>query len=435
MREKFISYYRPTVQEFDQLWNEAIFVFDANVLLNCYRYSSHLRDSLFTIFEVINDRLWVPHQAALEYQENRLTEIIKQENAYDNINKILLSKLNEIKSEIDKFSRHLTIDVSDIYIKIKETVDVLCFEIKTKKETHPNLLNNDEIGDKLTSLLSNRIGDPYTQEKLTEINEIGEKRYINKIPPGYKDISKTEKKYFDDLVLESKFGDLILWFQILEKAIQENKSIILVTDDVKEDWWKKESGKIIGPQPSLIQEMKRKANVGFYMYQTDQFLDFANKFFQINTSQKVIDEQINEIKSVRETLMWVNENISSGKFIRSHFRTKKDGTISELLFDDYINNNSAINLATKHKPPVSLHEYIRRTIIPILNINENFLEYLTIGEFNDYINTRLKEVKDDELIALCEEFGWINNDLEFTDEGLKNIIQALDNTDNEKSSQ
>ena len=38
MREEFRGYDPPTNDEFERLWKDAIIAFDANVLLNVYRY-------------------------------------------------------------------------------------------------------------------------------------------------------------------------------------------------------------------------------------------------------------------------------------------------------------------------------------------------------------------------------------------------------------
>jgi PIN domain-containing protein len=80
MRDLFPGYYRPTQEQFQQMWRECIFVFDANVLLNIYRYSSDTRDELFDVLEHLKDRIWIPHQAMLEYHENR-EEVISQQYA------------------------------------------------------------------------------------------------------------------------------------------------------------------------------------------------------------------------------------------------------------------------------------------------------------------------------------------------------------------
>ena len=36
MKDKFHGYYRPSEEYFANLWNDAIFAFDANTLLNLY---------------------------------------------------------------------------------------------------------------------------------------------------------------------------------------------------------------------------------------------------------------------------------------------------------------------------------------------------------------------------------------------------------------
>ena len=44
MRDGFRAYYAPSADEFERLWSEAIIVFDANALLNLFRYSAATRD-------------------------------------------------------------------------------------------------------------------------------------------------------------------------------------------------------------------------------------------------------------------------------------------------------------------------------------------------------------------------------------------------------
>ncbi len=87
MRKLFPGYYRPTDEEFDELWRQALFAFDANMMLNLYRYSETTRDQFLRILgsAEIRDRIWLPHQAALEYQRNRFTVIDTQRAAYRQI--------------------------------------------------------------------------------------------------------------------------------------------------------------------------------------------------------------------------------------------------------------------------------------------------------------------------------------------------------------
>ncbi len=69
------GHYWPTEQEFAQLWEHALIVLDAGVLLDLHRYSEATREALLGILESIRDRVWVPHQAAAEYQRNRIKAV------------------------------------------------------------------------------------------------------------------------------------------------------------------------------------------------------------------------------------------------------------------------------------------------------------------------------------------------------------------------
>lgn len=86
------------------------------------------------------------------------------------------------------------------------------------------------------------------------------------------------------------YGDVVVWFQLIDYAKQENKPIVLVTDDGKEDWWQESHGKKYGPRPELRQEMFSRAQVSFYLYTGDQFLEHAEKFLDLTSEPDVVEE-------------------------------------------------------------------------------------------------------------------------------------------------
>src|SRR5262245_43837167 len=103
MRNLFPGYYRPTEEEFSALWEECVFAFDANVLLNVYRYTQATRESFLEILSRLKERIWLPHQAAWEYQENRLGVISDQHKPYEDIPKQLSALLSQLRSD---YPRH-----------------------------------------------------------------------------------------------------------------------------------------------------------------------------------------------------------------------------------------------------------------------------------------------------------------------------------------
>ena len=58
MRNAIKEFIEPSDYEKHNLWENAIFVFDTNVLLNLYRYSAKTRKSLLDAFESFMDCIW-----------------------------------------------------------------------------------------------------------------------------------------------------------------------------------------------------------------------------------------------------------------------------------------------------------------------------------------------------------------------------------------
>ena len=71
---------------------------------------------------------------------------------------------------------------------------------------------------------------PLELSEIYGICDDGEKRYKKENPPGYKDAKEKDGI--------RKYSDLIWWKEVIQYARKSRKNIVLVTDDVKEDWWK-----------------------------------------------------------------------------------------------------------------------------------------------------------------------------------------------------
>jgi hypothetical protein len=288
MKDIFAGYYQPTNDEFKIIWSNCVFVFDANVFLNLYSYSPKATKSFFDVLNKISDRIWVSHQAALEYQDNRLKKIAAQEKTYEEISKILQDTQNQLEGLLR--DGHLSINVDSLLGTIESTFSSIRGELNKHKKRHPDLFHNDSIRAELTKLFQHRTGLPYSSEKLAYIYKVGEQRYDSSQPPGYRDRKKEDVKRYGDQVIKSKFGDLILWFQILDKISASPCPVLFITDDRKDDWWWEENGKTVGPRPELVTEMRDKANASFYMYTPTRFMENANIYLGTNINREIIDE-------------------------------------------------------------------------------------------------------------------------------------------------
>jgi hypothetical protein len=290
MRKTFPGYYRPTEDEFSELWENCLFVLDANVLLNLYCYSPETWEEVIGILEGISDRLWVPHQAALEYHRDRLNVIEQQATAYEQIP----AQLDKVQGQLENALRSLVrrgshpfIEVTRLLERIKNVFMEIEEELGKLKQKYPDLLEHDHIRDTITDLLEGKVGSPYPPARMSEIYKEGKTRYENKIPPGYSDADKGGTR---------QYGDLVLWFQVIDKAKEAKKPIILITDDRKDDWWLRHKGEIISPQPELVEEIACKADASFYMYSADPFMEHARKYLERQVKQEAIDE----VRDVRQ---------------------------------------------------------------------------------------------------------------------------------------
>ncbi|MBP0029401.1 MAG: hypothetical protein J7529_13535 [Roseofilum sp. Guam] len=212
--------------------------------------------------------------------------------------KELLNYYSSIESSHKIFFSEVSKSVKDFTGKLQNVEESeLAIINKITKST-----DNDPIRDKIDTLFEGKVGNPFTKEQLEEVYKNGEQRYADKIPPGYKDKDKGDKLRHNGLVYQEKFGDLVIWQQILEKAKQmsegsEELSIIFITNDNKEDWWLIDHGKTIGPRRELIQEINRETDgkiQKFHMYKAELFLIHAKEYLGLD----IKDESIKQVRNI-----------------------------------------------------------------------------------------------------------------------------------------
>lgn len=284
MREAFPEHFVGEPERQQKLWVDCIFALDTNVLLDLYRFSDSAREALFKVMESLGERLWIPYQVAAEYFENRLGVIEAQSEAYAKS----ISGLKVAKDKFNSGSRHPFVS-DEVFDKFISAYDLMINELEEKQKTYLALVANDTIRSKIGTLLNGRVGEPYSEDQLQEIAVEGEKRYLDNIPPGFQDGGKMPEATTTKLQLK-KFGDLILWRQVIDKAVLVNKSVILVTGEKKDDWWLKSNKGLVSALPSLTKEFVSAVKQDFYLYATDRFLVKANEYLAQNTSEGVVEE-------------------------------------------------------------------------------------------------------------------------------------------------
>ncbi len=267
MREIFPGWYAKTPEELRALWDTAFIVPDTNILLHLMRHSPSVRAQLMGVFERKKDALWIPYQVGIEFQRRRLDIQQSTLEAYDKIAAEITTFVNQAKNKLNQYRAHPAIDVDKELRALDIYYSDLGKRLQEAKADHPSEELAGSFG-RITELFAGRVGTKPTEDKLIAIRKEGEERYARKIPPGYEDAKKTEG---------DKFGDLIIWKEMLEKAKVGNRSMIFVTDDAKPDWWHLSHGKKLGPHPALVEEFQTITGQQFHLYELPQFLRYASE--------------------------------------------------------------------------------------------------------------------------------------------------------------
>lgn len=278
MREMFHHYFRPTEIEFRDIWQKGIFAFDANILLNIYRYSEDTRNSLLTFIADNSDRIRLPHQFAFEFVRNRSKIIVAQAIKYEKTR----TTFENIEKEIGSKSEH-----PHLTKRARKAINFIKNELTSNQKIMESLISEDEYVSKIDALLAHKIGQGPTETELAEIYCEAKKRFESATPPGYVDAKEKEPP--------DCYGDYVAWQQLIAIAVNEDRDLILVTDDAKEDWWRIESGRTIGPRPELLMEFMKRSGHKVWFYSSDRFLVSAKKYLQSPIDEKVIKEVENRI--------------------------------------------------------------------------------------------------------------------------------------------
>ena len=170
MQSKIWEYLTLSAEEQQTLWDNCIFVFDTNVLLNLYRYTSTARDTLLNAFEFLQNRVWLPHQVAYEYAKNRADVIYEMVDKYRSLTVSQETFVKNCMSELR---------LKETDSAVMQLNDMLNNWIKSQQEK--NLLvtqvSDDKILEKIITLFDGKVGAPLSEEEMENVCLEGKKRY------------------------------------------------------------------------------------------------------------------------------------------------------------------------------------------------------------------------------------------------------------------
>lgn len=324
LKNTFNAYYLVDIEKLMKR-EDTIFVFDTNVLLNLYSYTEETREDFFSLLNVIKDRIWIPYHVALEYQRNRLTVIRNEKKIF----KELDNYISNIKKNLDTTSLQslklkqrlpkLHEETIQLQEKIIKKLDAYSESVNKWDKKQPCVRSEDSIREKIDEIFDNKIGEiPENQKYLDNLYRLGEERYKNKIPPGYEDEKdKKDKNIFkyNNLEYIPMYGDYIIWEQLISEVEKRDlKSLLFITDDVKEDWLyliDSNGKKEIGPRIELVDEILNKTNIElFHIMKSSDFLTNGKKHLNTKIKDDSIEE-VNENFDIKQTYYFDNQIIES----------------------------------------------------------------------------------------------------------------------------
>jgi len=285
MRESFRHYFKPTKETLSDAWRECLFSFDSSVLLNVYGYSNETREKLISFTELNDTRVRLPHQFGLEYSRNRLKVIVRQINKYSKVEEAL-QKIKETEIVPKRDHPYLT-------RKSLKAFEAIQKELADSRKTILKWIGADPCAERIFEAFENRMSPCPTEEQLSELHRKANERYQQKIPPGFADLKEKDTP--------EAYGDYIGWCQLMQIAKVEQKPIIFVTDDFKEDWWDIESGRPIRPRPDLLEEFTRETGQEVHIYSSENFLRAAREFMSADIRDEVIEEVRERLEGQRES--------------------------------------------------------------------------------------------------------------------------------------
>jgi hypothetical protein len=330
MRSEFLEHYTPSDAEFADLWTNGIFIFDTNALLRLFRYRETTVQQIFEVLLKADDRVWCPYQVAWEYQRNRLVKIQEAEASFQGAMKDF-ENAHDASSErlrgLQDFGIHPKLQLDTKISDLSRYVQQKIGEIRSEYDANPLNEYFNGIHDRLGRYLEGKVGAEPTADLLAQRIASAEERTSVNVPPGFVDAA--EKKKDKTALPQSVYGDVLLWFEIIDYAKEQKKSVIFVTEDNKKDCWKKDKGRTIGPLPELGREFRKHAGGDVYFYNVSRFLENAKRYLNVDvTAESVADAEQAFQLSARPIVYLTPETFVSDSPSLSEYRNVSESPTS-----------------------------------------------------------------------------------------------------------
>jgi len=288
MRAAFPEWYPLDADAVEQVIARGTIALDANVLLQLYRLGNDERAAVLKVFRHRNvrSRLWVPYQAALEYQRNRLTVARGQGKAYEAVSKQVTSSANALDEAIGQNIKDKEVrqQMKDAVAAALGPVSQLVERLRSEHVVDYNEIRKaDPIRTEIDTLLRDpeQVGPKPSTEELTKRIAESKARYTQEIPPGYSDATGPNAK-------KNPEGDYLIWAEILSHVKASDRPLIFVTNDTKEDWYELDDKNAIAPRTELKLEIADTTPHHYHQETLEGFLRLIKQYLAIDIADDTL---------------------------------------------------------------------------------------------------------------------------------------------------
>lgn len=299
--DKIFSFEYKSINE---IITNCVFVLDTNVLFVPFETSEKNLDEIKKIFLKLkkSNRLFIPGRVAREFANNRAKKLgdlflkIRQNK----------DKLNAGNFKIENYPLlHGNSSYQNLLENYNKIIELINSSRKLIEQVESDILSwnwNDNVSQTYKEIFTADLIKE-VQKNQDDLIEDLKFRIEHKIAPGYKDSGK----------LDDGIGDLIVWQTAMEIARDENKDLILISNDQKNDWFYKQDRQGLYPKYELFDEFRRFTNG-----KSVQIVDFPRFLETQNANPNTVNEVKESIRKLEETLFSTNtkpEELSIGMLI------------------------------------------------------------------------------------------------------------------------
>ncbi|WP_199513133.1 PIN-like domain-containing protein [Nucisporomicrobium flavum] len=292
--EDFAHLIIPSESSTAEAVTSSLVVVDTNVLLDLYRFASNTREELLQALRKLGNRLWIPHQVALEFHLNRIGVISGHDSAYVDAVKSLEDAKKRLLDVLSQASSRVALpqdEVKRLTDFVEDGLNGAADRLQKLRQLHgipADSIKNDPILKQLQTLFDGRVGDALPESELEDAQKEAQRRIDEGVPPGFKDKGKAEP-----------YGDYLLWHQTLKEVDSRRLPLLIVTRDTKEDWFWRHDNQTVGARTELVRECLDITGMTLTMMSTKTFLFHARSQLRADVSDSTL-RQVEILPGVEE---------------------------------------------------------------------------------------------------------------------------------------